>query len=465
MRGSALLAAQSRAWRLISLSELGDHPGPATHNEQQKVTTNAPRADNTRQRLQSTFGGSVGNLIEWYDWYTYSAFAIYFARVFFPEGSQTTQLLNTAAVFAVGFLIRPLGGWVLGRYADRRGRKAALTLSVLLMCLGSLIIAITPGYSAIGIAAPALLVVARLLQGFSVGGEYGTSATYMSEVATAGRRGFYSGILYVTLIMGQLLALAVLLVLQFLVLTHEQLESWGWRIPFFIGALAALGGLYLRRNLAETEAFEKSKTGVDRAGQLGLLLRHPREVLIVIGLTMGGTLFFYTFTTYMQKFLVNTVGLSKNESTLVSAASLFIFMLLQPAMGALSDRYGRRPMLILFGVLALFTTVPLLSALQNAHDAWTAFALIMTALAISSLYSSISAVVKAELFPVEIRALGVGLPYAIAVSLFGGSAEYIALWFKSIGHEAGFYWYVTACVFCSLLVYIFMREPQRASRI
>jgi MFS transporter, MHS family, alpha-ketoglutarate permease len=429
------------------------------------VTTTAASTDDTRKRLQSIFGGSVGNLIEWYDWYTYAAFAIYFAPIFFPEGSQTTQLLNTAAVFAVGFLIRPVGGWILGRYADRRGRKAALTLSVLLMCVGSLIIAITPGYATIGVAAPALLVIARLLQGFSVGGEYGTSATYMSEVATQDRRGFYSGILYVTLVMGQLLALAVLLVLQFVVLTHEQLASWGWRIPFLIGAIAALGGLYLRRNLPESVAFEKARSRMAEAGQVRLLLQHPREVLIVIGLTMGGTLFFYTFTTYMQKFLINTVGLTRSDATLVSAASLFLFMLMQPAMGALSDRFGRRPMLILFGVLALFTTFPLLSALQEARNVWTAFALIMSALAISSLYSSISAVVKAELFPVEIRALGVGLPYAIAVSLFGGSAEYIALWFKSIGYEAGFYWYVTGCVFCSLLVYIFMREPQRASLI
>jgi MHS family alpha-ketoglutarate permease-like MFS transporter len=320
------------------------------------------------------------------------------------------------------------------------------------MCLGSLIIAVTPTYATIGMAAPALLLVARLLQGFSVGGEYGTSATYMSEIATSGSRGFYSGILYVTLIMGQLLALGVLMVLQFALLDAEQLEAWGWRIPFAIGAVAAVAALYLRRSLVETEAFRK-KSDAPEAGQLTLLLKHPREVLIVIGLTMGGTLFFYTFTTYMQKFLVNTVGLTKGESTLVSTANLFVFMLLQPIMGAVSDRVGRRPMLIVFGVLALFATVPLLSALSRAQDAWTAFFLIFIA------------VVKAELFPVEIRALGVGLPYAITVSLFGGSAEYIALQFKLIGHEALFYWYVTGCVFCSLLVYIFMRDPQRESRI
>jgi MHS family alpha-ketoglutarate permease-like MFS transporter len=427
-------------------------------------TMDSGAAATAGQRLRSIFGGSVGNLIEWYDWYTYSAFAIYFARAFFPEGSPTIQLLNTAAVFAVGFLVRPIGGWWLGRYADRHGRKAALMLSVLLMCVGSLIIAATPSYATIGIAAPALLVFARLLQGFSVGGEYGTSATYMSEIATPESRGFYSGVLYVTLIMGQLLAIGVLLVLQFVLLDAHELETWGWRIPFLIGAIAALAALRLRRTLAETEAFQKKPTA-QQAGQLRLLLQHPREVLIVIGLTMGGTLYFYTFTTYMQKFLVNTVGLAKGESTLVSAANLFIFMLMQPLMGALSDRFGRRPMLIVFGVLALFTTVPLLSALSNAHDAWTAFILIFIALTISSLYSSISAIVKAELFPVEIRALGVGLPYAIAVSVFGGGAEYVALKFKAIGHESLFYWYVTGCVFCSLLVYIFMREPQRHSRI
>lgn len=424
----------------------------------------AASASTARQRLRAIFGGSVGNLIEWYDWYSYAAFAIYFAPSFFPKSNDTVQLLNTAAIFALGFLMRPIGGWVLGRYADRRGRKAALTLSVTLMCLGSLIIAVTPTYQTIGIAAPVLLLIARLLQGFSVGGEYGTSATYMSEIATRGSRGFYSGILYVTLIMGQLLALGVLMVLQFFVLDAQQLEQWGWRIPFVIGAIAALTGLYLRRNLVETDAF-KNKSNTARAGELALLMRHPREVLIVIGLTMGGTLFFYTFTTYIQKFLVNTVGLTKGESTLVSSASLVLFMSIQPFMGALSDRVGRRPMLIMFGVLALFTTVPLLSALSQAQDAWTAFFLILIALMISSLYSSISAVVKAELFPVEIRALGVGLPYAIAVSLFGGTAEMIALAFKNAGHEELFYWYVTGCVFCSLLVYIFMREPQRESRI
>jgi MHS family alpha-ketoglutarate permease-like MFS transporter len=419
----------------------------------------------TRQRIVSIFGGSVGNLVEWYDWYIYAAFSLYFAKAFFPAGDSTAQLLNTAAIFAIGFLMRPIGGWLMGIYADKHGRKAGLTLSVMVMCAGSLIIALTPTYETIGVAAPILLVLARLLQGLSVGGEYGASATYLSEMATSRHRGFYSSFQYVTLIMGQLLALAVLIVLQQLLLTPEQLEAWGWRIPFFIGAICAVVALYLRRNLVETEAYTRSKREPRTESVLRALMRHPREIMIVVGLTLGGTVAFYTYTTYMQKFLVNTVGMSKSESTLVSAAALFLFMCLQPVVGAFSDKVGRRPLLIGFGVLGTILTVPILSTLAETRDAVAAFGLIVAALVIVSGYTSINAVVKAELFPTEVRALGVGLPYALTVSIFGGTAEYIALWFKDIGHESWFYWYVTGCILCSLLVYAFMRDTRSASKI
>ena len=402
------------------------------------------------QRLRSIFSGSVGNLVEWYDWYAYAAFSLYFAKAFFPEGDQTARLLNTAAIFAVGFLMRPLGGWLFGRYADRHGRKAALMLSVLMMCGGSLLIALTPGYATIGVAAPALLLLARLLQGLSVGGEYGASATYLSEMATREHRGFWSSFQYVTLVMGHLLALAVLIALQQVFLTPEQLESWGWRIPFVIGALAAATALYLRRNMDETGEFSRRRES-DPAqargeGTLRELARHPRAVLTVIGLTMGGTLAFYTYTTYVHKFLVNSVGIDKPTASLINASTLFVYMLLQPLVGALSDRIGRRPVLIAFGVLGTLLTVPILSRLQQADSPVTAFWLIMLALLVVSGYTAVNAVVKAELFPVEVRALGVGLPYALTVAVFGGTADMVALWFKDIGHESGFYWYVTACI-------------------
>jgi len=417
-------------------------------------------------KLKAIIGGSIGNLVEWYDWYAYSAFAIYFSAAFFPESDTTAQLLNTAGIFAVGFLMRPVGGWLFGSIADRSGRKRAMTLSVLLMSFGSLLIALTPSYKTIGIVAPGLLLLARLLQGLSVGGEYGVSATYLSEMASQKRRGFYSSFQYVTLIGGQLIALGVQLILQKLLLTEEQLLEWGWRIPFVIGAVLSVVALYLRKSLEETEAFEARKQDSRRKkGSIRELLHHPRALLTVVGLTLGGTLAFYTYTTYMQKFLINTVHLSKSESTLISFVSLLIFVFLQPLFGALSDRIGRRPLLLGFGILGTIFTVPLLTALSHTSSQWTAFFLLLAALVIVSGYTSINAIVKAELFPAEVRALGVGLPYALTVAIFGGTAEYVALWFKDAGHESWFYWYITGCIFLSLIVYVFMKDTKKTSRL
>lgn len=420
----------------------------------------------TAQRIKAIVGGSIGNLVEWYDWYAYAAFAIYFSNSFFPESDLNAQLMNTAGIFFVGFLMRPIGGWMFGSIADRIGRKKAMTLSVLLMSFGSLLIALTPTYDTIGILAPALLLIARLLQGLSVGGEYGVSATYLSEMATEDRRGFYSSFQYVTLIGGQLIALGIQLVLQKLILTETQLENWGWRIPFVIGAILSVIALYLRSNLHETEAFENKKDVNDKKkGTIKELLKHPQALLTVIGLTLGGTLAFYTYTTYMQKFLVNTVHLTKEQSTLISFISLFIFACLQPVFGGLSDKIGRRPLLLGFGILGTLCTVPLLTALSHTTSMWTAFFLIMAALIIVSGYTSINAIVKAELFPSEVRALGVGLPYALTVAIFGGSAEYIALWLKKFGAEHYFYWYITACILFSLLVYVRMKDTKENSKL
>ena len=426
----------------------------------------------TVSRLRSIVSGSIGNLVEWYDWYAYSAFALYFAPVFFPKGSPTAQLLNTAAIFAVGFLMRPLGAWLLGAYADRHGRRAALLLSVQLMAGGSLLIAAAPGYAVIGMAAPALLLVARLIQGISVGGEYGTSATYLSEMAGARHRGFWSSFQYLTLMGGQLLALIVQLGLQ-RILTADQLGEWGWRIPFVIGAFAAMGALYLRTHMGETAAFEQQQSRqvsddpegegpAPSPGQMQQLLQHPRAVLTVVGLTLGGTLAFYTFTTYAQKFLVNTSGFTKEQATLISFGVMSVALVFQPLMGALSDRVGRRPVLLMFGIGATLGTVPLLRLLATTTDGWVAGGLLVAALFVVSGYTSISAVVKAELFPTSIRALGVGLPFALTVAIFGGTAEYVALLAKKQGVEEWFYWYVTACAFLSLLVYWRMEDTRAA---
>ena len=425
----------------------------------------AARSDHQRHRLRNIVGGSAGNLVEWYDWYAYAAFALYFAPVFFPSGDRTAQLLNTAAIFAAGFVMRPIGAWIMGIYADRKGRKAGLSVSVALMCGGSLLIAVTPGYSSIGAWAPALLVLARMMQGLSVGGEYGASATYLSEVAGRRRRGFYSSFQYVTLISGQLIALAVLIALQ-QAMSEEALESWGWRIPFAIGGALAVIVFYIRRRLTETESFANARgTDVPLSSGASLFRDHPKAALLVMALTAGGTLAFYAYTTYMQKFLVNTSGFDRETATRVTAAALFIFMLLQPLAGAISDRIGRKRLMVTFGILGVVFTVPIFTALETVRSPYAAFALVMAALIIVTGYTSINAVVKAELFPAHIRALGVALPYALANTMFGGTAEYVALWLKDNGMERGFYWYVTAMIGLSLVVYVNMRDTREHSLI
>ncbi|HTK34385.1 MAG TPA: MFS family transporter [Caulobacteraceae bacterium] len=422
-----------------------------------KTTAAAPAPGEARRRIWSIVAGSTGNLVEWYDFYVYAFTALYFAPAFFPKGDQTAQLLNTAGVFAAGFLMRPIGGWFFGRYADRHGRKAAMLLSVLMMCGGSLLVACLPTYAAIGAVAPLGLLAARLAQGFSVGGEYGTSATYLSEVATSGRRGFLASFQYVTLIGGQLTASLALFGLQ-QVLSEGELRAWGWRIPFVLGALLALSALFLRRTLQETApAAERHEL----AGTMRALARHWRAVAVVLGLTAGGSLSFYTFTTYMQKYLVNTAHMSPRTATGVMTWVLFAYMLMQPLFGLLSDRIGRRACLIAFGALSALLTVPLLTALAGVQNPVAAFALVLAALAIASLYTSISGLFKAELFPIEVRALGVGLSYAVANALFGGSAEYVALWFKQAGHEPWFYWYVTAMSAVALATALSMRDLKR----
>ena len=417
------------------------------------------------QRMRSIFGGSAGNLVEWFDWYAYSAFALYFAPVFFPKSDPTAQLLNTAAIFAVGFVMRPIGGWLMGSFADRKGRKAGLTLSVVLMCIGALLIALCPPYARIGALAPLVLVVARMLQGISLGGEYGASAVYLSEMAGEKNRGFWSSFQYVTLISGQLVSLGLLLVLQ-AVLTDAEMASWGWRVPFAVGALLALVVWRIRRGLAETPSYKTVEAaGVRRGSVADVFGKHRREAFLVLALTAGGTVAFYAYSIYMQKFLANTVGFSKETASGLMALALLLYTAIQPLAGALSDRIGRKPLMAGFGIFGVLLTVPVFTALEHTRSETTAFLLVMLLLIVLTGYTAINAVVKAELFPPEIRATGVALPYAISNALFGGTAEYVALWFKKSGWEQGFYWYVTVLIGFSLIVYLRMRDTKRSSRI
>ena len=424
-------------------------------------------ATSSRQRLTNIVGGSAGNLVEWFDWYVYSAFSLYFASSFFPAGGKASQLLSTALVFAVGFVMRPVGAWIMGIYADHRGRKAGLSLSISLMCLGSLAIAAAPTYAQVGWLAPAILVVARMVQGLSLGGEYGSSATYLSEMAGEEKRGFWSSFQYVTLIAGQLLALALLLLLQSL-MSEADLESWGWRVAFALGAVLAVIVFIIRRRLTETSQYQQvAAQGEKRRKSSGrnLILDHPREALLVMALTAGGTLAFYAYTTYMQKYLANTAGFDRETASQIMTLALAVFMLMQPLAGLLSDRIGRKPVMIFFGAAGMLLTWPIFTTLETTRDPVTAFLLVMASLVIVTGYTSINAVVKAELFPGHIRALGVALPYAIANALFGGTAESVALALKDAGHERWFYIYVSVVIGLSLVTYVMMRDTKRTSLI
>ena len=416
------------------------------------------------KRLRSIIGGSAGNLVEWYDWFAYAIFSIYFAPVFFPKGDYTSQLLGTAAIFAAGFVMRPIGAWVMGIYADRHGRKSGLALSVGLMFAGSLMIACAPTPAQAGVAAPAILLLARLLQGLSVGGEYGASATYLSEMAPKSRRGFWSSFQYATLSGGQLSAIAVAILLQGQ-LSEAQLSAWGWRIPFLIGALLALGVYVLRRQLAETASFENMPADRPPSSARALWANHRREFILVAMLSAGGGLTSYAFTTYMQKYLINTVGFEKQTATLILAAVLVWSFIMQPIAGLAADRFGRKPMLLIAAGGVLLVTVPVYTALESVTTPLAAIALLLIPITLQAGYTANNAMVKAELFPAHIRALGVALPYAVGNTLFAGTTEYVALWFKGAGMESGFYWYVVAVVSMELIAVLLLPETRETSLI
>ncbi|WPF67224.1 MFS transporter [Corynebacterium sp. 22KM0430] len=416
----------------------------------------------TMSTARTIVAASSGNLVEWFDFYIYAFFSVYFADKFFTGTGETGALLKSAAVFFVGFLMRPLGGYIFGRIADRHGRKNSMLIAIIMMCTGSLLMAILPTAETVGVLAPVLLLLVRCLQGISVGGEYGSTATYMSEVATENRRGFYSSFQYVTLIGGQLLASLLAVVMTFF-LTEEEIANGWWRLPFVIGACAAVVALWLRSHLHETASAESRNAS--SAGSFREVLAHPRAFWVVLGITAAGSLSFYTFTTYMQKYLINTGGFAKADVAQAMTLCLFLFMLLQPAIGAFSDRIGRKNSMLIFVVGMVLIPVPLFAFLGGQESLVACMAGIMVAMFFLSFYTSVSGIVKAEMFPAHIRGLGVGFTYAIANSLFGGSAESIALGLKDMGWAWAFPWYVVAICVLGLIAVCFMRDNRQHSTI
>jgi MHS family alpha-ketoglutarate permease-like MFS transporter len=433
------------------------------------ISASAPRLDQAslRRSVSNTLKGSAGNLVEWYDVYVYSVFARYFESQFFSKEDKNATLF-VWAIFAMTFLMRPIGAWYFGRFADRYGRRLALTISVSLMALCSFIIAITPTVSTIGIAAPVILLMARLLQGFATGGEYGTSATYMSEAAIPGRRGFLSSFHYVTLVGGHVLAQTTLLVMLYC-FDVTQVSEWGWRVAFGLGGLGALVVFWLRRTMDESlgaESIEKARKGGARAaGSLYELFVHQwKPLLLCFLVTAGGTVAFYTYSVTGPKMIQTAfAGGDVMVGTLINLAALVVLMLLQPVGGWLSDIIGRKTLLVFFGLGGVLYTWFLVTELPRQSDWVSAFVILTVGFVILSGYTSINAVVKAELFPTHVRALGVGLGYALANSAFGGTAPLLYQASLKSGHVNTFVIYASAIIAVSLLVYIFFLSNKGAN--
>ncbi|MEU6118602.1 MFS transporter [Streptomyces sp. NPDC047117] len=402
---------------------------------------------------------SVGNAVEWYDWYTYTFLATYIAAQIFPKSASNSlvPLLSTFAVFAVGFFMRPVGGLLMGAVADRRGRRAALTVTILLMGGSSLLVGLTPTYAAAGVLAPVVLVLARLLQGLSVGGEFAASTTFLVESAGPGRRGLFSSFQYVSTTIGQLVAsgVAALLVAN---LAPATMDGWGWRVPFVLGALLSLVGFWVRRGAEETRSEEQAKA--PRPGLFEALRRHPRESLLICGITAGGTLAYYTWTSYLPTYAELNAGVDKADALLAGTVSLMFFAVLQPVAGMVSDRFGRKPLLLMFGIGFALLVVPLLRALD---DSFVTLLLVQCAgMILLSGFTAISAAVNAEVFPARVRAAGIGFPYSLTVALFGGTAPYIGTLFKDLGQAGLFPVYVA--VLCLVSSAVYLRLPETAHR-
>ncbi|MDP9986074.1 MHS family alpha-ketoglutarate permease-like MFS transporter [Arthrobacter oryzae] len=425
------------------------------------VITAAPPVSRTRQLAAAT----VGNIVEWFDWYVYSMLALYFSSQFFPKtGDPIVPLLSAMAIFAVGFFMRPLGGLLGGMVADRLGRKKALTATVMLMGIGSLLVALAPTYDQVGVLSPVLLVLARLLQGLSTGGEFAASSTFLVESAPEGRRGFFSSFLYIGATLGNVVAIGSVAVLV-AVLPDDAMHVWGWRVPFAIGTLGAVAGLFIRRFAEETLAVADADTAghasakTSRPSAFEFMRTHPKECVLVFAINAAPTLFFYVFSSYLPTYAHITVGFDMKNALFVGLISLTYLAILQPLMGILSDRIGRKPLLLAFGGGFTLLTIPLLNALQ---DSFLSLLLVqMAALTLLACYTSITSAVMCELFPARIRAAGIGLPYALGVALVGGTGPYVATWLADVKMIDAFGWYLTILAAITTVVFLRVKESYK----
>lgn len=416
-----------------------------------------PFASQTRVIL----AGSIGNAVEWFDWTVYATFAIFFSSQFFPSEDSTASLLAAFTVFGVGFFMRPIGGWIIGMFSDRHGRKAGLSLSIFLMAAGAFIIGVMPTYESIGIFAPLCLTVGCLLQGLSLGGEYASSTTFLAEMAPDNKRGFYSSFIWFSGAAGILLASAIGSLLTNM-LTDEAMRSYGWRIPFIIGAFGGLAGFWIRTLVSDPTAADGSDKRPAIVKQpIRMLIKHyPREVMRIVGFSVLTTFAFYVFVAYVPTYAIRHTGALPKVAFLANTIAMVVFMLVQPLFGYLSDRYGRKPQLIIFAAGYLVFFYPVMVNLGSSFISILGAELY--GMVLYAMYSAIAPAISSEQFPRNIRAVGIGVPYNLMVAILGGTTPYLLTWLQSKGMERVFFIYVL--VGAAITLYTFIRMPEKAGQ-
>jgi len=408
--------------------------------------------------------GSIGNAVEFVDWALYSTFSSIFAHHFFPPGDDVAALLSTLAIFAVGFVMRPVGAAVMGSYADRHGRKKGLLLTITLMAVATLVIGISPTFDQVGYLAPVILVLARLVQGFAAGGEFGSASAFLVESAAPRRRAFAGSWQQVSVAAGVLIASALGFVIT-TALPDEAVDSYGWRLAFVFAASLGFVGLWLRRSVEETTSFATGKDrleGTDLTDRRNAFVRmvkdHPRATLRVFGITIAGTLLYYLWVNFMPTYAAVTTGIPLNQALLANVIAMIVFICLLPFGGILSDTIGRKPTMAAFAGGFLLFAWPAFTLLNG--NFWSLLGIELVGIVLLVGYSANCAVIMAEQFPPEVRATGIGLPYALAVALFGGTAPYITTWMNTSGLGGWVWAYAAAAAAVGLVVYLTMPETK-----
>jgi MFS transporter, MHS family, alpha-ketoglutarate permease len=412
-----------------------------------------------RLPVRTLVAASIGNAIEWYDWTIYATFSIFFATQIFPKENAALALISTLATYALAFFFRPLGGWLLGRFADLRGRRTAMLLTIVLMAGGSFIIGILPTFEMVGWLAPILLLLARIGQGMSLGGEVSNASAYLGEIAPPAKRGRYSAFFYIST--GSAVLIASLLgALLTALLTKEQLAEYGWRIPFIIGGVLGIVGLWLRRAMPETDQFEENKAKAQELKHplLTTLREHPKAVGQLIAFTLLSTLCYYTFFSALTPFAVSSRGADAGQVFWALSVATTLFVALQYPMGVLSDRFGRKPQMLVWSAATAVLIVPLSALIGPGF--WNMLVVFAVGLGLYTAMTSVAPAIMSELFPTELRGLGIGAWYNLTVATFGGTAPLVIQALSAAGLAQVFFWYVAAGAVIAFLVILTLPETR-----